>query len=402
MIWEKFDDTMRIPIRSWCDDVDDGALRQALDLSRHTMTRGHVALMPDCHIGYGMPIGGVIGCADAVIPNAVGVDIGCGMIALETDLQVEELGGLKGIRTLLDSIKMQVPVGEGHAHRREQDWEGFDRYREALGKEKLVWPDRLDAANLGTLGGGNHFIEVQGSDTGAVWLMIHSGSRNLGYKIANHYHRLAQQLNEVGGDMLPSRDLAFLRVTETAGRQYLRDMQFALEYAHENRRRMMAACREAIVAQIPRVSFLREVNIHHNYAASEIVGGEELIVHRKGATSAKSGQMGIIPGSMGTPSYIVEGMGCEASFASCSHGAGRRLGRTEASKRLRIEDCDSAMSGIVFDRWSRAKGWRGKKGAEYDLSEAPLAYKDIDVVMANQADLVKPLVKLRPLGVVKG
>lgn len=408
MEWTKSDKTMRIPIKSWCAEIEGGALEQAVNLARHPKTIGHVALMPDCHVGYGMPIGGVIACDNAVIPNAVGVDIGCGMVAVPTNWPVGKLPGRSGIRELFNTIKQRVPVGEGHAHGHPQTWSGFEAYLDSVSGKRPAWCTAhgwaLDARNLGTLGGGNHFIELQRSDDGMVWLMIHSGSRNLGYRVAAHHHRLAQDLNERQRADLPSRDLAFLAADSEFGQDYIRDMQFALAYALENRKRMMVCFKEAISDILRGVEFLREVNIHHNFAACEEVGGRQLWVHRKGATSAKEGEQGIIPGSMGTASYIVEGLGNGESFQSCSHGAGRVMGRKEACRRLSVADCDKAMGDVVFDRWGRIRGRRGKHKGEklWDLAEAPLAYKNIEKVIKAELDLVKPIVRLTPIGVVKG
>jgi len=364
--------------------------------------------MPDCHVGYGMPIGGVIACDNAVIPNAVGVDIGCGMIAVQTNWPAGKLPGRSGIRELLSTVKQRVPVGEGHAHKRPQTWSGFEGFLDSVSGKRPVWCTAqgwaLDARNLGTLGGGNHFIELQRSDDDMVWLMIHSGSRNLGYRVAAHHHRLAQDLNARQKVDLPSRDLAFFAADSEVGQDYLRDMQFALSYALENRRRMMVCFTDAVSDVLRGVEFLREVNIHHNFAAREEVGGRQLWVHRKGATSAKAGEEGIIPGSMGTASYIVAGLGNDESFQSCSHGAGRVMGRKEACRRLSVADCDKAMGDVVFDRWSRIRGRRGKHTGEklWDLAEAPMAYKDIKTVIEAEFDLVKPTVRLTPIGVVKG
>lgn len=407
MKWIKKDDDMTIPVKSWCQDIECEAMKQAINLARHPATRKHVALMPDCHVGYGMPIGGVIGCENAVIPNAVGVDIGCGMVAVETNIHAKKFSEMRDRRKLLDAVKPHVPVGEGKSHKHEQNWEGFDRYRDTRKDMRAGdWPSTLDSKNLGTLGGGNHFIELQSSEDGMIWLMIHSGSRNLGYRIASFYHNKAIELNEKWKAKIPSRDLAFLPTDDETGQAYIRDMTFALDYALENRRRMMVHFKRALSDFLTDVEFKREVNIHHNYAALENHFGEALWIHRKGATSAKKDEIGIIPGSMGTSSYIVKGLGIDDSFMSCSHGAGRVMGRAEASRRLSVQECDQAMAGIVFDRWNKYRGKWGKHKKEtqalFDLSESPLAYKNIEDVIESELDLIKPLVKLHPLGVIKG
>lgn len=250
------------------------------------------------------------------------------------------------------------------------------------------------------LGGGNHFIEIQAGDDGFVWLMLHSGSRHLGNTIAKFYHGQALELNKLWASDIPCNDLAFLPADSSPGQEYIRDMNFALRYAQENRARMMAEFMNVFSSVFRRANFAAPVNIHHNYAVLENHFGKDVWVHRKGATSAKAGEIGIIPGSMGAPSYIVEGLGNPDAFMSCSHGAGRVMGRKEASRILTPESCDRAMEGIVYERWNKIRRGRGK--GMYDLGEAPQAYKDIHMVMDAQRDLVKPKVMLRPLGVVKG
>ena len=403
MKWEKFEDGYAMPVKSWCENCEEGAVKQAVNLAHHPALVHHVALMPDAHQGYGMPIGGVVAAKGAVIPAAVGVDIGCGMIATETDIPAEAFA--------------------------EMSWEGFEEYTAHNGMRSSLWPSKLDRMNLGTLGGGNHFIELQksvplaGATTGRgrspsgpheeelracrdpgesrVWLMIHSGSRNLGKRIEEHYHRIAARMCERFHTPLPDKDLAFLPIDEPAGHDYFTDMLFALRYAKENRRRMMEAMKATLAEFVPGANFVRTIDIHHNYAAFEEHFGEKVCVHRKGATSAKLDEIGIIPGSMGTASYIVRGLGNPDSFMSCSHGAGRRMSRIAASTTLTVEECDKAMDGIVCERWHKYKGF-GKAKGRLDLSEAPQAYKDIEDVIASELDLVEPLVRLVPLASLKG
>jgi tRNA-splicing ligase RtcB len=278
-----------------------------------------------------------------------------------------------------------------------------------LDSKETPWVDarclELARKNLGTLGGGNHFIEIQAGDDGNVWLMIHSGSRNLGYRIASHYHRLSVTLNRQEQRSVPDEELAYLDAESEEGIAYVRDMNFALEYAFENRRRIMTRFKSAIESIVPDTRFEEEINIHHNYAGLEEWNGTSLWIHRKGATSAKKGEYGIIPGSMGTPSYIVRGLGNPDSFQSCSHGAGRAMGRNDACRRLSVKECDRSMEGIVFDRWQLLRdGGKKNRGREklHDLAEAPLAYKDIETVIESERDLAEPAIRLRPLGVVKG
>ncbi len=419
MKWIKNDESIKIPIKSWCENVDNGALEQAVNLANHPVVDSYVALMPDCHVGYGMPIGGVIASKNAVIPNAVGVDIGCGMGAVMTDFDVKKFERKSQIREILNYIKQRIPIGEGNAHKEKKEWNGFSEYLSQIGISKEItefnspklpgWLDNkawiLAAKNLGTLGGGNHFIEMQKDNKGFLWLMLHSGSRNLGHRIASYYHKIAIELNEKYHANIPDKNLAFLPVDSEEGQDYIRDMNFALLYAKENRNQMMIVFKKAAQRFLGDLDFLDEINIHHNYAAIENHYGQNVWIHRKGATSAKKEEMGIIPGSMGTSSYIVSGLGNHESYMSCSHGAGRKLGRMEACRNLNIEDSDRIMNGIVYDRWNKLRQ-RGRKNNRdenlWDLGESPLAYKDIDEVIQAQLDLIDPLVKLRPLGVIKG
>ena len=430
MKWEKMEVGWSMPVKSWCENCEEGAKKQAANLARHPALFHHVALMPDAHQGYGMPIGGVVAADNAVIPAAVGVDIGCGMVATETDIPAERFADMSFRRAFQERLKERIPVGEGVSHKETQNWEGFEEYTANNGMRADLWPSKLDRMNLGTLGGGNHFIELQKSvpmtgrantpgspqdgaarvralpegepDGGAkVWLMIHSGSRNLGKRIEEHYHRIANRLCTRFRVPLADPDLAFLPIEEADGHYYYTDMLFALRYAQENRRRMMEAMKETVAEFVPEVNFVRTIDIHHNYAACEEHFGKKVFVHRKGATSAKLDEIGVIPGSMGTASYIVRGLGNPDSFTSCSHGAGRRMSRVAASTTLTVEECDRAMDGIVCERWHKYRGF-GKAKGRLDLSEAPQAYKDIEDVIASERDLVEPLVRLVPLASLKG
>ena len=392
-------DSGRIQILSWCRNIEKTAMVQAVNLSRHSQLWSHVAIMADCHPGYGMPIGGVIACGNAVIPYAVGVDIGCGMVAVRTDTPAESISKAD-IRSIMDKTGKNIPTGEGHSHRSSQKWEHWGRLPDWLDKRGR----ELAENSLGTLGGGNHFMELQEGDDGFIWLMIHSGSRNIGYRIANHHHRIAVKHCRNHSEVLPAQDLSFLPVESNDGRGYIKDMKFALDYALENRIRLMESFKAIYSGVVTGARFCDHVNIHHNYAALENHFGRDVWVHRKGATSAKKGQKGIIPGSMGTHSFIIQGLGNPDSFCSCSHGAGRVMGRREASRKLTLGNCNASMKDVVFSGWKTYSGFgKRKKGAPLlDLSEAPEAYKDIEEVMEAQQDLVKPLVRLKPLGVVKG
>lgn len=401
MEWIKSDDSFNVPVKSWCKDIEDGAMAQAVDLAKHPVIFRHVALMPDCHQGYGMPIGGVIACKNSVIPNAVGVDIGCGMGAVRTSVQVSDITRDQ-IRKVVQRVKAAVPCGEGKAHKKSRDLDGFEETIDAYNNRQWYSEHVRDLAcrNLGTLGGGNHFIEIQAGDDNLVWLMIHSGSRHLGNVIARFYNERALELNRKWQSNIPNKDLAFLPVNTQEGQDYIKDMNFALDYARENRRRIMDSFMTAFQSVCENADFDNQVNIHHNYAALESHFKKNVWVHRKGATSAKPDEIGIIPGSMGTSSYIVRGLGNIESFMSCSHGAGRAMGRLQATRTLTPEECDRAMGEIVYDRWNKVR--RGKAKGMYDLGEAPQAYKNIDAVIQAELDLIEPIVKLRPLGVVKG
>ncbi|MFN2369386.1 MAG: RtcB family protein, partial [Desulfurivibrionaceae bacterium] len=247
---------------------------------------------------------------------------------------------------------------------------------------------------IGTLGGGNHFIEIQKGSDGHIWIMVHSGSRNLGFKVATYYNRLAIDLNRQWGSKIPAKwQLAFLPIDSEAGRRYLSEMRYCVDFAFANRKLMMKQVQDALLAVTPPVYFGEMINIAHNYAALETHFHKNVIVHRKGATRANPGEIGIIPGSQGTPSYLVRGKGNPESFSSCSHGAGRRMGRKQAQRQL-----DLAGEQKKLDDQGILHGVRSRR----DLDEAAGAYKDIDEVLENQLDLIEVLVELHPLAVVKG
>lgn len=405
MHWEL---TGEIHIKSWCEEVGREALMQAHHLAEHPCTFHHIALMPDCHVGYGMPIGGIAAFQDAICPNAVGVDIGCGMCAVKTNIDYEakdyNTKGKELIGSILHSIKRDVPVGFEH-HRREQSiflrFFTDDEIDDA--NQIQVVKDQLQSAKhqIGTLGGGNHFIEIQRSlNDGKIWVMIHSGSRNIGYKIAQHFNKVAEDLCSRWKTRLPAKDLAFLPIGTPEARDYINAMKFALQFARFNRQSIMEVCMKHIgfyyAKQKHETVFEDPIDVHHNFASHESHFGKGVWVHRKGATQAKDGQVGIIPGSMGTRSYIVKGKGNADSFCSCSHGAGRTMGRAEFCRQNTLEQANAEISHIVFEGWG--KGRKGKP----DYSEAPSAYKNIVDVMDSQSDLVDVVDILVPLGSIKG
>ena len=383
----------KIPIKLWLDDIEEGALGQARNLANLPFVHKHIAVMPDAHFGYGMPIGGVMATDDVIVPNAVGVDIGCGMCAMQTSLNDISTDKLKQI---MAGVRKSIPLGFKH-HKRAQDKGNMPRTPKGSPVSSLpVLAKEYKNAltQLGTLGGGNHFIEIQKGSDGYIWIMVHSGSRNLGYKVANYYNKLAIDLNSRWGSKIPKKwQLAFLPLSSEAGQQYQNEMQFCVEFALANRKLMMERIQDVFITVSSPVTFSGFINIAHNYAAMETHYRKNVIVHRKGATSAREGELGIIPGSQGTPSYIVRGKGNPESFTSCSHGAGRKMGRREAQRRLDFQE----ESGRL-DKKGILHSIRSKK----DLDEASGAYKNIDKVVEEQLDLVEVVVSLSPLAVVKG
>lgn len=379
----------RVPIKMWLQEIEDGAMEQARNLARLPFLVRHVALMPDAHQGYGMPIGGVVATDGVVIPNAVGVDIGCGMVAQPTGLKEMDRETLKAV---MGRVRELVPVG--FAHQKQAQGETSMPQVEILPGGIVYQQYNAARHQIGTLGGGNHFIEIQRAGDGEIWVMIHSGSRNLGLKVAQAYNEYAKELNRKWCSAVPKEwDLAFLPMDSTKGKWYIQEMQYCVAFALANRQMMMDRVMEAIASEVGDLEPGELINIAHNYAAMENHFGENVMVHRKGATRARDGEVGIIPGSQGSKSYIVRGRGCRESFQSCSHGAGRRMGRKEATRVLSLEEEVARLDalGVVH-------GMRNVK----DLDEAPGAYKDIESVMAQQTELVEIVMELTPIAVVKG
>lgn len=379
------EENMKVPVKIWSgkNTIEAGAIEQIKTASKLPFIFHHLALMPDGHVGYGIPIGSVVPTDGVIVPFFVGVDIGCGMSATKTSLTDIDI---ETIKRIMGKIREVIPVGFDH-QKESQEWEGFDRAPDIQIIQAELTSSRKQ---LGTLGGGNHFIEIQKGNDGNIWVMLHSGSRNFGLKTANVYHKKAQWLCEKWHVELPDKDLAFLPIESDEGNEYFRAMNFCLEFAKANRALMMNRIMAAMYSETGATA-IEEINIHHNYAAFEHHYGKDVLVHRKGATKATLGLTGIIPGSMGTSSYITEGLGNQESFQSCSHGAGRRMGRKEAERTLNLEEEQEKMIGIVH-------GLRTVK----DLDESPGAYKNIDTVMDNQKDLVKIKVSLKPLASMKG
>ena len=377
--------TERIPIKLWLDDIEDGAMKQAMHLANLPFAFMHIAMMPDAHQGFGMPIGTVLATKDTVIPNAVGVDIGCGMHSIKTDLTEIDKEGL--VKIMAD-IRKNIPLGFKHRDKPRED--KMPKYTAELPK---IVQDQYDSAlkQIGTLGGGNHFIEIQRGDDGFIYAMIHSGSRNLGFKAANYYNKLAKDLNSKWHTVVPKDwDLASLPIDTDEARAYIDEMNYCVKFAEANREFMMEFIKDSFRTNLG-AKTIEECDVPHNYANLERHFGKDVWIHRKGATSAEEGQLGLIPGSQGTSSYIVEGLGNMFSFKSCSHGAGRKMGRNVAKKTLNLEEEQKKLEGIIHSVRNIS-----------NLDEASGAYKDIEKVMDNQKDLVKIITKLSPLAVVKG
>ena len=389
---QKIISTEKIPVKIWFDEPEDGAVKQALNLANLPFAFSHICLMPDTHQGYGMPIGGVMAAKNVIVPNAVGVDIGCGMCAVKTNI---EAGGLerRQLTQIMAGVRELIPLGFNR-HKERQD-ESLMPQNYNIDELTIVRREYIAALKqLGTLGGGNHFIELQHDGDGFLWIMVHSGSRNFGLQIAEYYNKVAKKLNQLYYSSVEAKaDLAFMPFETDEAHRYYKEMQYCVEFALANRKLMMERIQSVVSTTLNNVIYEPMINIAHNYAAWETHFNTKVIVHRKGATSAKLSETGIIPGSQGTKSYIVEGLGNPESFMSCSHGAGRVMSRAAAIRNLNLDEEIQKL-----DKLGIIHSIRGKS----DLEEASSAYKDISQVMAFQSDLVKIKVELSPLAVVKG
>ncbi|HEX4821845.1 MAG TPA: RtcB family protein [Acidimicrobiales bacterium] len=362
---------------SWASDIDPETIRQAEKTARLPIVRGHVALMPDAHVGIGATVGSVIPTKNAIIPSAVGVDIGCGMIAAELDLTDSQLPD--DLEPLLGRIERAIPAGVGQGHdevaRTADRWLSAHRPSTALDAKRSI----KAAKQFGTLGAGNHFFELCVDERGQLWVVLHSGSRGIGNQLAQQHISKARRLAKDLQLRLEDPDLAYFMEGTPEFDAYIGDMLWAQEYARANRDQMMDTAMREVLAFIGCGRETRRVNCHHNFTQREVHNGVETWITRKGAIKADVGDLGVIPGSMGTRSYIVEGKGNEASWMSCSHGAGRRHSRSKAKKLYTSADLAEQMKGKV---------WLSKR-ADALVDEIPAAYKDIDQVMADQADLVE-------------
>ncbi|MFE3640133.1 RtcB family protein [Streptomyces sp. NPDC059169] len=388
----------KVPIRMWTDPaaVESGAMQQLQNVATLPWVKG-LAVMPDVHYGKGATVGSVIAMHGAVCPAAVGVDIGCGMSAVKTSLTANELPG--DLSRLRSKIEQAIPVGRGmhddpvdparlhglQAARFGDLWERFDGVADAVAFRR-----ERATKQMGTLGSGNHFIEFCLDEVGSVWLMLHSGSRNIGKELAEHHMGEARKLPH--NQDLVDRDLAVFVADTPQMAAYRNDLFWAQEYAKYNRAVMMALFQDVVRREFrkARVTFDPVISCHHNYVAEERYEGMDLLVTRKGAISAGSGEWGIIPGSMGTESYVVRGLGNPKSFNSASHGAGRRMSRTAAKRKFSTKDLEDQTRGVECRKDSGV------------VDEIPAAYKPISQVIDQQKDLVQVVAKLKQVICVKG
>ncbi|MEU5596909.1 RtcB family protein [Streptomyces sp. NPDC020298] len=388
----------RVPIRMWTDPatVEDVALQQLRNVATLPWIKG-LAVMPDVHYGKGATVGSVIAMQGAVCPAAVGVDIGCGMSAVKTSLTANDLPG--DLSRLRSKIEQAIPVGRG-MHEDPVDpgrlhgfptggWDDFWARFDGVAEAVKFRHDRAEK-QIGTLGSGNHFVEVCTDSIGSVWLMLHSGSRNIGKELAEHHIGVAQKLPHNQG--LVDRDLAVFVADTPQMVAYRNDLFWAQEYAKYNRTIMMALLKDVVRREFKKAkpTFEPEISCHHNYVSEERYEGMDLLVTRKGAIRAGSGEYGIIPGSMGTGSYIVKGLGNEKSFNSASHGAGRRMSRNAAKRRFSTRDLEEQTQGVECRKDSGV------------VDEIPGAYKPIEQVIDQQRDLVEVVAKLKQVVCVKG
>jgi len=389
-----------VPVKIYTDDIEEQAYRQLENIAHLPFVHSHVAAMPDVHFGKGATVGSVIPCKGAIIPAAVGVDIGCGVNALRLSLTANDLPD--SLRDVRSAIEATIPVGfdlhktdTAHASTVRGLEGGLKRLlgkHPALAKmKKKKQPYETWVRQLGTLGGGNHFIELCIDENNDVWIMLHSGSRGIGNQIGQYFIRLAQK--DMGKHLhnLPDKDLAYFTEGAEHFDDYVEAVHWAQDYATENRREMMRLIVEALKEELPEFTITREaINCHHNYVTIEKHFGEKVYITRKGAIRAGVDELGIIPGSMGAKSYIVRGKGNPESFSSCAHGAGRLMSRNEAKRRFKAAAMVSQTAGVEC---------RKDRGV---VDEIPGAYKTLDTVMANQSDLVDIVHTLKQVVCVKG
>ncbi|UEJ83983.1 RtcB family protein [Brachybacterium halotolerans subsp. kimchii] len=381
-------------VLSWASIIDEKTSEQAATTGSMPFVNPHLALMPDAHLGKGATVGSVIPTERAIIPAAVGVDIGCGMIAVRTQWTADDVRATGPLATLREGIEQRVPVSAGVYNKTLTD-----TARARVSDLEEQWPTdgtpdqyaKNWRQQLGTLGGGNHFIEITADETGTVWAFLHSGSRGVGNKIAQHHIKTAQAVAKRYWIDLPDPDLAYLVEGTMEFDQYIAELRWAQDFALANRAEMMDRTLAALAEHMGQaVERIETIQCHHNWTDLEHHMGRDLWISRKGAIRARVGDAGLIPGSMGTASYVVEGKGNTASFCSAPHGAGREYSRTAARKKFTADDLRTAMAGIEY------------RDSDAFIDEIPAAYKDIDQVMADAADLVDIRHTLHQIVNVKG
>ncbi len=394
-------------IKAWDQGVefDDNTREQLRNIASMPFIHGHVAAMPDAHLGKGATVGSVIATKGAVIPAAVGVDIGCGMAAVKLSINIDDLPDHPAIRCAIEAAVPHGRTDNGGANDRgtfgtpsadgAARWDALRSDYARITEKHPKAKSHKDATFLGTLGTGNHFIEICADSDGSAWVMLHSGSRGLGNRIGSYFIEKAKEEMIKWGklDALPDKDCAYLVEHTEIFDDYVDAVHFAQVFAEENRKAMMQAVLTAMrgVSGMPEFHVTETaINCHHNYISREFHFGEEVLVTRKGAVNAEKGRLGLIPGSMGTGSYVVRGLGNPDSFCSCSHGAGRRMSRTEARKRITLEMHCEAVKGVEC------------RTDEEIIDESPAAYKDLGAVMKAQYDLVEIVTRLTTIINVKG
>jgi tRNA-splicing ligase RtcB len=406
-------DGAKKPIFSWCPDLEPQALDQMKVIAKLPFVV-HSALMPDAHMGMkdGAPIGSVIATKGIILPTGCGVDIGCGALACRTSIKAEEIADEEVRNAIHNSVLRGIPMGFSHnnpARIREMQQKYSQRVDYIFEKSKIEKSvfvmanmeeaEKMVYSQLGSLGGGNHGIDIGEDEEGYLWILIHSGSRNIGKRICDRFVDLANNMNNLWYS-IDTNGIPFLPTLSQEGQDYIAWMEFGLRFAYLNRFAMMKEIQKDLEHIFPYAKFEGEINIHHNYAALENHYGDNVWVHRKGATEAREKTIGIILGSMATPSYIVKGLGNDKALSSCSHGAGRIMGRNAFNQQFNNEDgikrIKEAMKGITYCKFGRSTSRKGKDTGMLDLSESPMAYRDIEAVMANEADLVSPIHKLTP------
>lgn len=384
----------KLPIKMWLENLDERVWKEVKNLANFPFAYHHIAMMPDAHAGAGMPIGAVLAVKEVVIPNAVGEDAGCGMAVVQSNIRVSELSPEVLKKCIMRNIRKSIPVGrDEHKQKQPECYLPISKHLE----KTVICQRSIDSAlrQIGTLGGGNHFIELQKDADGYLWIMIHSGSRGLGGKVAKYYVQKAEMFARMYQCHYPVvvQQLAYLPFDSREGQDYWNEMKYCVDFAKASRKLMMDRIIEIVKDASPGAEFHKYYDTPHNYATREYHFGEYVIVHRKGASRATTDEIGIIPGSQGTKSYIVRGLGNPDSFCSSSHGSGRSMSRSRALHELSLEheikrlDEQGIIHAVRFQK---------------DLEEAAGAYKDIHTVMENQKDLVEPLIELLPIAVIKG